>query len=103
MKDDQLMENASLTFLQLLCLDVTLTTTAEKRDIPTNILTALDSNAYQTTRQYIGDANYTVTTTLTFLNQERYREQFKKLMFRIRLEFGDDVKVQAKDTRLYEV
>ena len=103
MKDDQLMENASLTFLQLLCLDVTVVTSADKRDVPRDILSQLDDNAYQTTRQSMGDARYVMTTTLTFLNQEQYREQFKKLMFRIRLEFGDKVSVQAKDSRVYEV
>lgn len=100
MKDDQLMENASLTFLQLICVDVIVTTTDEKRDVPRNILMQLDRNAYQTTRTDLGRDNYLMTTTLTFLNDQKHRELFKKLMFRIRLEFGERVMVKAKDKRV---
>jgi hypothetical protein len=88
--------NASNSFFQLLCFDVTVTTTFDKTEMPREILSALDRNAYTTSRPRMGDSTHVVTVTLTFLNNEECREHFRKLLFRLRLEFGKNVIIQGK-------
>jgi hypothetical protein len=90
------LDNASLTFFQLLCFDVTVTTPHDKSFLPREILSGLDRNAYTTSRPRMSDDSSLVTVTLTFLNQKEYRDHFRKLMFRMQLEFGDNITVEAK-------